>query len=159
MNLHGDILTLKLKIPPPIYMLLTALCMKLLDKYTPLYSWDVSVWRNMGVMFIVLALFLDIYSLLQFLRGSTTINPLHPEKTEKLITTGMYRYSRNPMYVGLLYLLMGWSLILGSLSPIFMLPVFILLITKQQILPEEKVLEEIFGQQYRDYKQTVRRWL
>ncbi|RKZ83311.1 MAG: isoprenylcysteine carboxylmethyltransferase family protein, partial [Gammaproteobacteria bacterium] len=84
---------------------------------------------------------------------------IHPENTKQLVTTGTYRFTRNPMYVGLLFLLIGWTILLGSLSPILMLPVFIWIITIEQIIPEEKILEQKFGQKYLDYKNAVNRWI
>lgn len=71
----------------------------------------------------------------------------------------MYRLTRNPMYLGLLLVLVGWAIVLGSVSSFIVLPLFVVILTVQQIIPEEKVLEQKFGQQYRDYKQSVRRWL
>ncbi len=139
-------------------MLMTAGAMWLLDRFIPIASADSSLWQKLGLLIIFLAIFTDGFSLIQFFRAHTTINPLHPEKTEKLVTTGMYAISRNPMYCGLLYLLIGWGLVLGSVSPFMMLPVFVIVITRLQIIPEEAILEVKFGQQYRDYKNTVRRW-
>jgi len=150
---------LKLKVPPPIYMLLMAVLMWGLDKYFPIHDLESSLGVKLGVLLIITALIVDLKSLLQFFRGHTTINPIHPEKSRTLITTGMYQYSRNPMYLGLLFLLTGWGFILASASPLIMLPVFVVIITRQQILPEEQVLEQKFGQQYRDYKKSVKRWL
>lgn len=133
--------------------------MWLLDKYLPIVEFMSTPWNNIGFLFIIGAFILDGLSVLQFFRTHTTINPLHPEKAEKLVMSGSYRYSRNPMYLGLVFVLVGWGLLLGSLAPLFMLLLFILIITTQQIIPEEKVLEKKFGQQYRDYKNRVNRWL
>ena len=72
---------------------------------------------------------------------------------------GLYRFTRNPMYLGMLTWLAGWGIYLGSLSPLIMLPVFIWVLTVQQIIPEETVLAEKFGDDYLAYKQKVRRWL
>ncbi len=149
---------LRLKIPPPVYMLFTGSVMWLLDHYFPLLTIIPSPWNLLGLVLIVVALLTDGASLLQFIRAHTTINPLHPEKTKHLVTTGPYSYTRNPMYLGLLILLAGWGIWLGSLTPFFMLPVFAWLLTSQQIIPEERILEQKFGQAYRDYKSRVRRW-
>ena len=149
---------LELKIPPPVYMLLIAGSMWFLDKTIPVSELISSPWNKLGYLPIILALFTDGTSLMQFFRSHTTANPIHPGKASKLVTTGVYRITRNPMYVGLLFLLIGWAVLLGSFSTFLLLPIFIFLITTQQIIPEERVLEEKFGQQYLDYKNTVNRW-
>ena len=84
---------------------------------------------------------------------------MKPGSTSHLVTSGLYRYSRNPMYLGLLMMLIGWGLYLGSLSPLSMLPLFIRLLTKKQIEPEEIILMDKFGQEYKYYQQRVRRWI
>ncbi|MFW5450290.1 MAG: methyltransferase family protein [Methylophagaceae bacterium] len=150
---------LKLKIPPPIYALLIAGLMWLLDQRLPILGSSSSIWQQIGYLFIITALLFDLSAVVHFFRNHTTINPLRPQNSEKLVITAMYRYSRNPMYLGLLFLLIGWAFLLGSLLPFIMLPVFIVIMTRQQIIPEEQILEQKFGQQYRDYKNTVNRWL
>lgn len=140
-------------------MLIIAGLMWLLDKYLPIVEFISTPWNNIGFLFVLSAFILDGLSVLQFFRVHTTINPLHPEKAEKLVITGSYCYSRNPMYMGLLFMLFGWGIVLGSVSPFVMPVLFIFIITKQQIIPEEKILEQKFGQQYSDYKNKVNRWL
>lgn len=84
---------------------------------------------------------------------------MKPQNTSDLVKTGLYHYSRNPMYVGLLVILTGYAIYLGSITPFLLLPLFYWVITTQQIIPEEKILEEKFGQEYLDYKKSVKRWL
>ena len=84
---------------------------------------------------------------------------MHPDHTRDLVTEGLYRYTRNPMYVGLLVILTGFAILLGGVTPFLLLPLFYWLITSYQIKPEERVLEQKFGQQYLDYKKRVKRWL
>ena len=150
---------LKTKIPPPVYMLIMAYIMWLLDKFLPLYNWLNSPWNKLGLIIIGMAILLDIWSLLLFFHAKTTPNPMKPGSTSHLVTSGLYRYSRNPMYLGLLMMLIGWGLYLGSLSPLSMLPLFIRLLTKQQIEPEEIILMDKFGPEYKDFQQRVRRWI
>ena len=95
----------------------------------------------------------------QFRKASTTVNPLLPEESSKLVTSGIYRYSRNPMYIGFFLFLVAWSILLGSLVTLLVLPIYVLLITKVQIVPEEVILEEKFQNEYRQYKSNVRRWI
>jgi protein-S-isoprenylcysteine O-methyltransferase Ste14 len=75
-----------------------------------------------------------------------------------LVTNGLYKYSWNPMYLGLLVMLIGWDLYLSSLSPLLLLPLFVWILTKQQIIPEEIIMMDKFGQEYEDYQKHVRRW-
>jgi len=133
--------------------------MWLLEHFFPIINLLSGSWNKLGFLPIIFALTMDGMSLIQFFRKHTTINPIHPENTKVLVTTGTYRFTRNPMYIGLLFLLIGWAVLLGRLSPIFMLPIFIWIITIEQIIPEEKILEQKFGEQYRIYKNSVNRWM
>jgi protein-S-isoprenylcysteine O-methyltransferase Ste14 len=149
---------MELKIPPPIYMLIFAGLMWLLDEFFPIYHWPVNT-EIFGICLIITGAAIDFSSLIGFLKSKTTINPMHPENAHSLVTSGMYHFSRNPMYLGLFFLLLGWSIYLGTLSPLLLLPVFIWVLTKMQIQPEEKILEGLFGESYVKYKQRVRRWI
>lgn len=82
-----------------------------------------------------------------------------PHRTSRLVTTGVYRLSRNPMYLGLLFLLMAWSFWLANISAVAFIPLFIFYINHFQIVPEERVLTEIFQDDYKSYCSRVRRWL
>ena len=113
---------LKLRIPPPIYMLLTGGFMWWLDKQLPVIELFSAPWNKLGFVFISVAILVDGTSLFQFFRTHTTINPLQPEKAEKLVMTGMYQYSRNPMYLGLLFLLIGWAILIQTWFCEFIIP-------------------------------------
>ena len=150
---------LKTKIPPPVYMLMMAGWMWSLDRYFPVYHWLDSPWNRVGLVIVGASILLDVWSLLLFFSVKTTPNPMNPDNTRHLVTTGLYRISRNPMYLGLLVMLTGWALYLGSVSPLSALPLFVWILTRQQIEPEEMILADKFGQQYEDYKRRVRRWI
>ena len=150
---------LELIIPPPGYAIIIGICMWLLNQYFPIASFIQSPWNKLGLVLIVSALTMDISSLYLFFKKHTTASPFTPKKASSLVTTGLYKYTRNPMYVGLLVVLTGYAIWLGSLSPFILIPVFYWLITTMQIKPEERILEEKFGQEYLDYKSRVRRWL
>jgi len=150
---------LELKIPPPGYALIIGLLMWLVNRHYPILHWIESPWNLLGPIMIVLAFSMDVSSLLLFFKKHTTPNPFKPENTSELVTSGLYRYTRNPMYVGLLIILKGYAVWLGSITPFLLVPLFYLLITYMQIKPEEKILEEKFGQKYLDYKKQVNRWL
>ena len=100
----------------------------------------------------------DLLGLLAFFRSQTTINPLRPAKASALVTGGIYRITRNPMYVGLAFLLTGWAAWLGSLWPFLGPALFVAYITRFQIAPEERILRRKFGE-FDAYAARVRRWL
>ena len=150
---------LQLKIPPPVYAISIAIIMWLLNKYIPIVELIQSPWNKIGLGIIIIAASFDVWSLFLFLKKHTTPNPMKPENTTGIVTKGLYQYSRNPMYLGLLIILFGFGIWLGSLSPFLMLPLFYWLITEMQIKPEERMLEQKFGKEYLDFKNRVRRWL
>jgi len=148
-----------MRIPPPVYALTSVIMMWLLDKYYPLLEtsqhWPVVV----GGLLIPAGILIDVLAIVQFRQAKTTINPLRPESSSRLVTSGFYAYSRNPMYVGMLLCLIGVALLLRSLTPLLILPVFVLVVTVLQIVPEEKALAKIFGDEFSFYRQKVPRWL
>ena len=111
-------------------------------------------------MLIVAGLGFDLFGLLAFRASRTSINPLKPERASTLVTGGVYRLSRNPMYVGMALLLLAWAAALVVLAGLW--PgrgCYVLYITQFQIRPEERVLQARFGQDYLNYTARVRRWL
>ena len=115
-------------------------------------------------LFIITLLLLSgvgvpLSGVMQFARANTTIHPTSPEKTSTLVTSGIYGYTRNPMYLGLVLLLSAWGCYLGSLLSFLWLPIFIVYINKFQILPEERTLNTLFGVEFDRYCVRVRRWL
>ncbi|MFN4010705.1 MAG: methyltransferase family protein [Pannonibacter sp.] len=146
-------------IPPPVQALGWAVAMWLV-------AW---VWPELTVRFpgqTVLAgilaasgLGIDLVSVARFFRQRTTINPLRPEAASHLVISGLYRYTRNPMYLGMLVVLCGWAVWLGHLIAFAGPVLFAIVLTRLQILAEEAALEARFGQEYRDYKARVRRWI
>lgn len=101
---------LQLKIPPPVYLLTFMGLMWLVNAWLPLFHWIAAPWNRLGLLLIVVAVVVDFWSLGLFFRAHTTFNPIHPERTKALVTTGPYRYTRNPMYVGMLVILTGWGI-------------------------------------------------
>lgn len=94
-----------------------------------------------------------------FRRHSTTTNPMSPDKAESIVTDGIYRFTRNPMYVGLTVALVGWAIFLGNVVALLVPPLFVAYMTHFQIKPEERALLEKFGRTYADYMADVRRWV
>ena len=112
-----------------------------------------------ALIFLIIAVIIIILSINKFRKIKTTISPLKPNKTSSLVKSGIYEYTRNPMYLGLLLMLVSIALFLKNFISFLIIPLFILFITKNQILPEEEALEKIFGEEYKNYKKKVRRWI
>lgn len=94
-----------------------------------------------------------------FRRAQTTVNPLTPQAASSLVTTGIYRVSRNPMYLGMLLLLAAFAVFLANAAALIILPVFILYMNRFQITPEERALSSMFGPDFTAYTERVRRWM
>lgn len=115
-------------------------------------------WLIGGVSLIV-GLFFNFAGGVSFRSAKTTGNPNKPENVSSLVTSGIYRITRNPMYVGLLFLLLAWTAWLGSLFGLVIIIIFQLYMTRFQIIPEEKALSELFPEQFQGYCKQVRRWV
>ena len=94
-----------------------------------------------------------------FRQHSTTVNPMKPETTASVVTDGIYRITRNPMYLGLAFALVGWAIHLANLAALFLVPAFVAYMTRFQIKPEERALLAKFGPSFADYMAAVRRWI
>lgn len=148
---------LSLKIPPPVYLLVGVGLIYAVSRQTR--SSPRPAWRWLGLLPLAAGLGLEAQALGLFKRKGTTINPLRPDKSARLVVEGPYRFTRNPMYLGMALLLSGWSLIRSSLSGVLVVPAFIWTLTQVQIIPEEKQLARKFGEPYQTYLKQVRRWL
>jgi protein-S-isoprenylcysteine O-methyltransferase Ste14 len=147
------------KIPPPLIGLACAALMWWLDRALPGASVVPASLRGIGNAAIVIGVSIDVVALVSFLRARTTVNPLTPDAASTLVVKGPFRFSRNPMYLGLLCVLSGWAWRLGSASPLLCLPGFIAAVQTWQIVPEEQALRKKFGPAYDAYCQRVRRWI
>ena len=150
---------MKLKILPIVYVIIFAALMLVIGYATNTINFT---FRNQGPiagLIFISGISIVLIGGYQFRKTSTTVNPLNPEESSKLVTTGIYRFSRNPMYIGFFLFLVAWDVILGSIPSLIMLPVFVLLINEVQIKPEEAILKEKFGTEYEMYLKNVRRWI
>lgn len=146
-------------IPPPVYGIGTAALMWWLDLHLPISRLIPAPFTQIGWVVVTAGLVVDAYSIIGFLRARTTVNPVRITATRELVTTGLYRWSRNPMYLGLILVLTGWGIVLGSLAPFMAIALFAKVLVVTQIAPEEAALEAKFGDAYRDYRQRVNRWV
>ena len=150
---------MKLKIPPPLIALIFSVLMwgvSLLSNHAPLES---ALVVPLSVFIFLAGLAINISAAFSFRKADTTMNPMNPKKATNLVDTGVYKLSRNPMYLGFLFILIGWTIWLGSVFNIAILLLFIWYITIFQIVPEEKVLEVLFAEEFESYRSKVRRWI
>jgi len=150
---------MKLVIPPPIVALIAAAMMWGLSKTAPTLSFVFPGHALIAGVFPAVGLVIMIIAVRAFSRADTTINPHHPDKANKLVISGLYRVTRNPMYLGMALVLTGWILWLGHLLAVLPLIGFIWFITTFQIKPEEAVLKQKFGDEFEAYMGRVRRWI
>lgn len=144
-------------IVPPVYLLLFILGQVAMHRYWPLAQLFDGPIRYSGLILLALGVLFVGWGARAFARADTAIRPLEASTT--LVTHGLYRFTRNPMYLGMIQILVGVCLLLGSVSPWLLIPGFILIIRNAFILREEAMLESTFGEQYCNYMFSVRRWI
>lgn len=151
------------RIPPPVVDLACAGLMWWLASALPaLQYWPRGGGGWVGLLVLALVVVggaIALAGTLAFRRAQTTINPLAPRRTRALVTDGVYRFTRNPMYLGMLLVLAAWAVWLGNLAAFAGLPVSMLVLGVLQVAPEERILHERFGAEYERYRARVRRWL
>ncbi|MEM7193965.1 MAG: isoprenylcysteine carboxylmethyltransferase family protein [Pseudomonadota bacterium] len=150
---------LDLRIPPPLVALAAALAIWGIYRVFPPFSVSFMPDPIVALPIAVLGVTIDVLALYRFWRLRTTVNPLAPEGTSALVTDGVYRLSRNPMYLGLFFLLLAWCIHLGDARGFAVLLMFVLYLNRFQIVPEENVMAEKFGDRYSEYRATTRRWI
>jgi protein-S-isoprenylcysteine O-methyltransferase Ste14 len=147
----------KRRIVPPVYLLLTLLIMTGLYYLMPLARIVPVPWSYLGAILVALGIGLSVTGATSFRRAGTPVIPF--ELSTILVTHGLYRVTRNPMYLGMVIALIGAAVLFGTLSAWLPIPVFVWIIQANFIRGEERFLEEIFGEPYLAYKKKVRRWL
>ena len=147
------------RIPPPLVGALAALGMWWLARQSapPALPFPVRVGLALALGVIGLAFLAPAGA--AFRRAHTTVNPLKPEAASALVVAGVYRFTRNPMYVGFASLLLAWAAWLAAPATLLGPAFFVAYITRFQILPEERALRERFGESFDAYRRRVRRWL
>ncbi len=150
---------LELKVPPPLVAAVSAFAMWLAHHGLPALSVAIPARPVVAAVLAAAGLLLGLAGVLAFRAVGTTIHPTHPEKTSAVVTTGVYAVSRNPMYLGLALLLSGWATWLANLLAFALVLAFAAYITRFQIVPEERIMREKFGDPYVAYLESVRRWL
>lgn len=151
--------SLELKVPPVAQVVVHALGMWFVSRNTPPLSMTIpgSLWFS--IILLGAGVAVALAGVLAFRKARTTVDPTHPDASSSVVSTGVYRWSRNPMYVGILLVLGGWAFYLSHALAFAFLPVFVLYMNRFQIHPEEKAMCSKFGAEYRTYMGSVRRWL
>jgi protein-S-isoprenylcysteine O-methyltransferase Ste14 len=149
---------LELKIPPLALVLLAALLMWLCPAWAPL-NFQIPFQPIVAWIFGLAGMMVSAMGVAEFRRAKTTVNPTKPESSSSLVTSGIYRCTRNPMYLGFLLLLTGWAAATANILAFVVLPAFVAYMSRIQIKPEEGALTAIFGEEFKSYCSRVRRWI
>jgi len=150
---------LELKIPPPAFTLFIALLMWLVSWTVPQLGFDfpgrVVVGASLGSAGIIII----VLAIASFRKAKTTVHPMRPEATTFLVVSGVFRFTRNPMYLGLLLILTAWAVFLSNALAFLLLPAYVIYMNRFQIEPEERALRSKFPEKFAVYERRVRRWL
>ena len=146
---------MKTKIPPPIVTLVSALLIFFSKELFPNYTFDYQSTLSIGIFISGLLILISAVSL--FKKKETTVNPMSPEKASSLVVDGVFKYTRNPMYLGMSVVLLSISIQFNLMGGLLIVCLFVAYITAFQIIPEEEAMEENFGEEYLSFKRSTRR--
>jgi protein-S-isoprenylcysteine O-methyltransferase Ste14 len=150
---------LEVRIPPPAVLLAFGAVMWWAARALPLLRIAAPARLAVAITIGALGILLSASGAIIFRRRGTTTNPMKPGKASSLVTGGIYRWTRNPMYLGLAIILLAWAIFLANLACLVALPAFTFYIYRFQIAPEERALEEKFGAEFSTYCRKVGRWI
>ena len=147
---------LNTKIPPPI---VTLLCIGIIYLFENQIEYSEPDLKAVGIIFLILGLIIIFSAVLKFIKTKTTVDPTRPHKTSNLVINGIYKITRNPMYLGMLFLIMAYAIYNNNVMGCIIIPIFIFYINKFQIEPEEIEMRKKFGESFENYCKKVNRWL
>lgn len=150
---------LELKVPPLALWAALAIACGVLSWAAPAMALPFPGQRAVAAILLLAGAGIAIAGVAAFRRAGTTVNPLHPRKSDSMVTGGIYRLSRNPMYLGMAAALLGVAAWHASLPGVALVAVFCAYITRFQIVPEERALLVRFGETFTRYRAQVRRWI
>lgn len=150
---------LELKIPPPIVMIIFLVPVYYLDSIGVGAYIQPEIIALLYILPMLAGVTVAAIGIIEFNKKKTTINPHKPQETSALVTSGIYQFTRNPMYVGLSLIFLGVVLKIANLYGFVGVILYMLYLTRFQIAPEERTIEKMFGEEYLTYKKQVRRWL
>lgn len=150
---------LELKIPPVAVIIVFVTLMAAISWLLPGLHWPIAGHLIGAVTLAVLGGTVSLAGVIAFQQHRTTVNPRTPEAATTVVSTGVYQFTRNPMYVGFITGLTGWAVFLSNVGAALLVPVCVLYLTQFQIKPEERALLKTLGAPFADYMSSVRRWL
>ena len=150
---------LDLKIPPAVVGLVVASLQWVVTVSVPFLYIDVPMRSFFAAFLGILGMCIGIYGVIAFRLASTTVNPHAPQKTSSLVCTGLYARTRNPMYLGIALVLLGWAVYLSNGGAFALVPAFIAYLNTFQIKPEETHLRTLFPNEFNSYCERTRRWM
>jgi len=150
---------LELRIPPVVVVAIFVAVMWAISATMPYGSVDAPWADSIAVLLATAGGGIALSGVITFRLNRTTVDPRVPEKTSTLVDSGIYRFTRNPMYLGFLIALIGWTVHLANGFSAVLLPAFVLYMNRFQIQPEERALSGMFGNHFEQYMATVRRWI
>jgi len=150
---------LELKVPPPAIAVIVAAAMWVLSRVTPSLPVPTGIRLILALAVALVGIGFSVAGVISFRRAKTTVNPTKPQLTSSLVRSGIYTVTRNPMYVGLLFLLVALAIFLSSAWALLGPAAYFFYIWRFQIAPEERALTALFGAEYTAYLSKVRRWL
>ena len=145
------------KIPPPIVTLVFGLSIYFSREIFQVVEIKYSFY--IGILLLILGLAILISAVRLFRKDKTTVNPLSPEQATKLVTDGIFKYSRNPMYLGMVFILSSMAVFFNLIGGIILIALFCFYITKFQIIPEERAMRNLFSDDFEKYIKSTRRWI
>ena len=149
-----------LRIPPPIVALIGIFLIFLSKNYILIIYLHPHLQNTLSLIFLIIGFVIIFSATKEFKKSNTTVNPMKPETSTSLVNSGIFKYTRNPMYLGLTSILLASCFYFSSLLGIIVyVPLFILYITVFQIIPEEETMKGLFNDEYLDYCSKVRRWI
>lgn len=152
-------MSLEARIPPPVVALVTVAAMWVISWLAPHFSLPSGIRWGAALALAIAGAALSASGIRLFHRVRTTVDPRSPEAASSLVESGVYRVTRNPMYLGIALVLVAWSVFLSSAWALLGVVAFVLYMSRFQIAPEERALSRRFGSAYESYKSRVRRWL
>ena len=147
------------KIPPVALLLTTAALMWIGSSATPMFDVFLPANLRLGMTLALIGAVTCVAGVVSFWLAKTTVNPMKPDSASSLVVSGIYNYTRNPMYLGLALVLLGWAVFLSNLTAFALLAAFVAYIDRFQIVPEEHALASLFPHEFSAYRARVRRWM
>jgi protein-S-isoprenylcysteine O-methyltransferase Ste14 len=148
-----------LKLPPVAFSLIVAALMWCVSWAAPSFEFTFPAYLPSSVALALVGAAICLSAVVSFRRAKTTVNPMRPGSASALVVSGIYKFTRNPMYLGFLVILLGWAAFLSNALALALIPGFVIYMNRFQIGPEERALASLFANKYSAYTARVRRWI